>query len=435
MQHTILFNQPSNIIRRIPFRYDYSFSRYFSINKCNLTTARYLATTTINRSEIHVNTAPIEFTSNICFTRRELKRKHLLDEKSQVKVKYPFKVKELDETELILRKMAHSHVEPPPANSILSKTTWTPYIQLTKPRLTILVMLSAICSYALSPNAASMLQLLSLTAGTTLCSGAANAINMGREPEFDRQMTRTQKRPVVTGAVTPLQAYEFAAAIGTLGVYSLYFGVNPTVATLGALNIVLYSWIYTSLKRKHIINTWVGGLVGAIPPLMGWAAASSLADPGAWCLAALLYAWQFPHFNTLSHNIRNEYKNAGYVMTAWKNPKLNARVTLRYSLLMFPLCIGLSYFNVTDWFYVVDSSIANAWLTFWAFKFYWQQHKNYSKNVHTDKVKFNNGLQLSRIFARKTTMASIVHLPAVLLLAIFHKKDRWKWLFEDGKFS
>ena len=396
-----------------------------------------------------MNTAPIEFQSNMSI-KNALKAKEralemairctddVTDEKDGVskaasatagQAPLPFSVKPVDPS---VRKLQREKIRRSKAMTFASikKQTIDPYIQLTKPRLTTLVMLSAICSYALSPNAASISQLLSLTVGTTLCSGAANAINMGREPEFDRQMTRTQTRPVVRGLVTPNQAFEFASVIGSVGVATLYMGVNPTVAALGAANIALYAWTYTSLKRKHIINTWIGAIVGAIPPLMGWGAASSLGDPGAWCLATLLYAWQFPHFNALSHNIKNEYKNAGYVMTAWKNPMLNARVALRYSLLMFPICIGLAYFGVTDSFYAIDSSIANAWLTYWAFKFYWQQRKNYSQEIFNNKEKFNKGMQISNVFARKTMLCSVMQLPAVLLLAIFHKKDRWNWLFD-----
>ncbi|GMM56925.1 protoheme IX farnesyltransferase [Maudiozyma humilis] len=404
------------------------------------------ASSASSKDDLHMNTAPIEFQSNISI-RAALKAKEralemairctddVTDEKdtnvksTATQSPLPFTVKPVDPSARRLQREQEKRSKGMTLATI-KKQTIDPYLQLTKPRLTTLVMLSAICSYALSPNAASISQLLSLTVGTTLCSGAANAINMGREPEFDRQMTRTQARPVVRGLVTPNQAFEFASVIGSVGVATLYLGVNPTVAALGAANIVLYAWTYTSLKRKHIINTWIGALVGAIPPLMGWGAASSLADPGAWCLATLLYAWQFPHFNALSHNIKNEYKNAGYVMTAWKNPMLNARVALRYSLLMFPICLGLVYFGVTDPYYALDSSIANGWLTYWAFRFYWQQRKNYSQALFANKELFNKGMQLSNVFARKTMLCSVMQLPAVLLLAIFHKKDRWNWLFE-----
>lgn len=300
-----------------------------------------------------------------------------------------------------------------------------PYIALSKPRLTALVVLSSICSYALTPFSATIPELLFLTVGTGLSSAAANAINMGREPDFDKLMVRTLARPVVRGLVTPKQAYQFAAISGTLGVSILYLGVNPTVSILAGLNIVLYAWIYTSLKRRSILNTWVGAIVGAIPPLMGWAASSPLTHPGAWCLAALLYAWQFPHFNALSHNIRNEYRNAGYVMTCWTNPRLNARVGFRYALLMFPICFGLSYFDITDWVFPIDSFILNGWLAYWSFKFWYQQRQNY-KSGHVPDA---NGMKLANMYAKKTFWGSVWHLPGILVLAMLHKKGRWDWLF------
>jgi len=304
-----------------------------------------------------------------------------------------------------------------------------PYIALSKPKLTALVVLSSICSYALTPFSATVPELLFLTIGTGLSSAAANAINMGREPDFDKLMVRTVARPVVRGLLTPKQAYQFAGVSGSLGVAILYFGVNPIVSMLGGFNIVLYSWIYTSLKRRSIINTWVGAIVGAIPPLMGWAASSPLTHPGAWCLAALLYAWQFPHFNALSHNIRNEYRNAGYVMTAWTNPRLNARVGFRYALLMFPICYGLTYFDVTDWVFPIDSFFLNAWMAYWAFKFWYQQRLNYKAGSVPDP----QGIKLANVYAKKAFWGSVWHLPGILVLAMLHKKNRWDYLFGSNE--
>lgn len=316
------------------------------------------------------------------------------------------------------RNVRRSKKGPPPA--------WKSYLALTKPRLTALVVLSAMSSYALTPYDATVSQLIFLTIGTALASGSANAINMGREIAYDGLMTRTRTRPTCRGFVAPRNAFKFSAVTGTLGVAALYFGVNPTVAALGAANIVLYSWMYTSLKRKHIINTWVGALVGAIPPLMGWASSSSLADPGAWLLAGLLFAWQFPHFNALSHNIRQEYYGAGYVMAAWTNPSLNARVSLRYSALMFPLCIGLSYFNVTDWVFAVDSSLLNGWLTYLAYMF-WKDQRNVK-----GPLKYGTpAATVGSPYARKLFWGSVLHLPGILVLAMLHKKGHWDWLFRS----
>lgn len=310
----------------------------------------------------------------------------------------------------------------PRASSI---SYFTPYWKLTKPNLTILVTLSSICSYAVSPLSVSVPELCLLTLGTALCSGAANAINMAREPDFDRQMPRTVGRPIVRGLLTSKQAYIFAGIIGTAGTLILHYGVNDIVAALGALNIVLYAWIYTSLKRKTILNTWVGALVGAIPPLMGWASSSSLTDPGAWCLAGLLFAWQFPHFNALSHNIAQQYKNAGYVMTAAEYPKLNARVALRYSIFMFPICFGLCYFNVTDWGFMLDSSVANFWMTLMAFRFWKQQRINHRPNYRPSEAQ----ITAANIQAKKLFWVSVWQLPAVLILAMLHKRGQWEKIF------
>lgn len=300
-----------------------------------------------------------------------------------------------------------------------------PYVNLTKPNLTILVTISSICSYAISPYSASLLKLFLLTIGTALCSSSANAINMGREPEFDSKMPRTVGRPVVRGLITPFQAYNFALLTGVMGFTTLFFGVNGTVALLGLTNIILYSWIYTSLKRRSIINTWIGAIVGAIPPLMGWAVSSSLVDPGAWCLAALLYSWQFPHFNSLSHNLAKQYKDAGYVMTAAEYPKLNARVALRYSLLMIPLCFGLSFYKITDWFFCVDSLIPNTLLAFLAYKFWNQQKQNYNSKSKPSSIAIN----VANIHAKNLFWASVWHLPTILILAMAHKKGQWEALF------
>lgn len=302
-----------------------------------------------------------------------------------------------------------------------TKAFYAPYLALTKPRLTALIVLSAMSAYSLAPCETSLSKLAFLTIGTTLASGSANAINMAREHKFDAMMARTRARPVVRGLVSPKVAFLFAGATGALGVTAMYFGVNPTVAALGAANIALYGGLYTTMKRKSIVNTWVGAIVGAIPPLMGWAASTgSLQDPGAWALAALLYAWQFPHFMSLSHGIRDEYRRAGHIMACWTNPALNARVALRYSILMFPICFAMSYFNVTDWYFVFDSAILNSWLTYGAYLF-WKEQRNVTKPVTSSGAGSSS--------ARILFWGSVWHLPGVLVLAMLHKKGQWDWLF------
>jgi len=329
---------------------------------------------------------------------------------------------------------------PPDASSLLSTTSsqqtssWKralySYLALTKPRLTTLIVLSAMAPYALFPTdpllsdvpTLSALTLTFLTVGTALSSSSANALNMYLEPAYDRQMSRTRNRPLVRGLLTPRKALLFAVITGALGVGSLYVGVNATVAALGGINIVLYAGVYTPLKRISVVNTWVGAIVGGIPPLMGWAAAagnvqgvdstwvSTLSHPGGWLLAGLLFAWQFPHFNSLSWGIKDEYRRVGYQMMVWKYPALNARVALRYSLLLFPICFGLWATGVTDVGFLVDSSAVNGWLVREAWRFY---------------RKGGEGSNAKRLF-----WASVWHLPVVMGLAMVHKAGLWRGIWE-----
>ncbi|KHN95462.1 protoheme IX farnesyltransferase [Metarhizium album ARSEF 1941] len=308
------------------------------------------------------------------------------------------------------------------------------FLSLSKPRLTVLVVLTAMAPYALYPvpemltptmtetPSLSPLTLLFLTTGTALCSASANALNMLYEPATDAKMSRTRNRPLVRKLVSPRTAALFAMLAGAAGVGALYFGVNPTVSFLGLSNIVLYAGIYTPLKAVTAFNTWVGALVGAIPPLMGWAAAAGEAATndgswrelllasdgssiGGWLLAGLLFAWQFPHFMALSWPIREEYKAAGLRMLAWTNPARNSRVALRYSIAFIPLCLGLCAAGVTEWSFSATSLPVNGWLIHQAVQFWrFEGHKG---------------------SARGLFWASVWHLPGVMILALLHKRAMW----------
>ncbi|KAF4120408.1 heme o synthase [Geosmithia morbida] len=334
---------------------------------------------------------------------------------------------------------------PPDASSILAahaaaapstslRRTLSSCLSLSKPRLTVLVVLTAMVPYALYPvpemlhpsmtetPSLSPLTLLFLTTGTALCSASANALNMLYEPSTDARMTRTRNRPLVRNLLSRRAAVLFAVLAGAAGVSGLYFGVNPTVSGLGLANIVLYAGIYTPLKAVTVLNTWIGALVGGIPPLMGWAAAagetatrdgswrellfaSDGSSIGGWLMAILLFSWQFPHFMSLSWGIREEYKAAGLRMLAWTNPARNARVALRYSLIFPPLCVALCAAGVTSWGFAATSLPVNVWLIREAVQF-WR------KEGHGGS-------------ARGLFWASVWHLPGVMILSLLHKKGMW----------
>jgi protoheme IX farnesyltransferase len=306
-------------------------------------------------------------------------------------------------------------------------------LSLSKPRLTVLVVLSAMAPYALYPvpdflapsigletPSLSPLTLAFLTTGTALCSASANALNMLYEPAYDALMSRTRNRPLVQGLLSQRRALAFAVLAAVTGVGGLYFGVNPTVAFLGAANIALYAGVYTPLKRVSWLNTWAGAVVGGIPPLMGWAAAAGeyatgegtfqelLLAPesvGGWLFASLLFAWQFPHFMALSWSIREEYKAAGHRMLCWMNPARNARVALRYSIAFFPICFALCAAGVTEWSFAVTSLPVNVWLVREAVLFW--KHEGFKGS------------------ARGLFWASVWHLPAIMVLALVQKKGMW----------
>ncbi|RKO95546.1 UbiA prenyltransferase, partial [Caulochytrium protostelioides] len=219
---------------------------------------------------------------------------------------------------------------------------------------------------------------------------------------FDAQMRRTRQRPVVRHAMLPHHAFAFAAVSGFSGVALLCATVNPVVAALGLANIVLYAGVYTWTKRVSIVNTWVGAVVGAIPPMMGWAACTGGLEPGAWLLAGVLYAWQFPHFNALAWSLREDYFKAGYRMAVVSNIGLNARVAFRYAVVLLPLSFGAVALDlVTPWF-ALTSGVLNVAFIEAAWRF----------------LKTSNKATAKTLFFR-----SLIFLPAWCILLMFHKKS------------
>jgi protoheme IX farnesyltransferase len=166
------------------------------------------------------------------------------------------------------------------------------YKELVKAKLAGLVALTAMAGFAMAPGAASVSTLLYTTAGTALCIGSANAINQWIEIPYDAQMLRTRNRVLGRRSLSPFHAWTFGLTTGIVGTGMLYTMVNPLTAALGALNIFIYTGIYTPMKRASIANTWAGAVVGGIPPMMGWAAVTNSLDLGAWILGAYVYAWQ-----------------------------------------------------------------------------------------------------------------------------------------------
>ncbi|KAF6005209.1 Protoheme IX farnesyltransferase, mitochondrial [Cyanidiococcus yangmingshanensis] len=347
-------------------------------------------------------------------------------------------------TELVAERTLRS-----PLLSSFRSVLWD-YLRLSKYRLTGMVVLSAQAGYLLHPNeqetedqrptrSRSIEGLLSfglnpwlaaireqwnrvesfvwLSCGTFLCAASANAMNQIIESRLDARMRRTCIRPLPAGRLSVGHALAFACLCGITGVVFLYSGTTPTTALLGLGNTLLYVSVYTPLKVLTPVNTWVGALVGAVPPLMGWYAASPFRGPvrdahldGANTsglpltglpLAALLFFWQIPHFHALALLCRTDYAVAGYRMLAQTNPLWNARLAWLSSIALIPT--GM-------WF--VSEGICASWFGFEnALLALWMALKA-GQLVRRP---------LDTAVARQLFRQSIFYLPLTLALMLLHR--------------
>ncbi|XP_037665492.1 protoheme IX farnesyltransferase, mitochondrial isoform X2 [Choloepus didactylus] len=267
--------------------------------------------------------------------------------------------------------------------------------------LTALVVGTTSAGFALAPGPFDLPCFLLTFVGTGLASCAANSINQFFEVPFDSNMSRTKNRPLVRGQISPLLAMSFAACCAVPGVALLTWGVNPLTGALGAFNIFLYTCCYTPLKRVSIANTWVGAIVGAIPPAMGWTAATGSLGAGAVLLAGILYSWQFPHFNALSWGLREDYSRGGYRMMAVTHPGLCRRVALRHCLALGALSAAAPLLGVTTWAFPLVALPPNLHLAYLGLRFY---------------------RDADRRSSRRLFFCSLWHLPLLLLLMLTCKR-------------
>jgi protoheme IX farnesyltransferase len=213
-----------------------------------------------------------------------------------------------------------SAVIEPPAIPIERGWTMADLAQLVKARLTFLVLITtAVGFYAGWRGPIDVAALLHAVFGTALAAGGAAALNQWWEHKYDAIMVRTQTRPIPAGRMTPREGLIAGTLLGVAGVAYLALAVNLISAVLAAVTIGVYLFAYTPLKRISVANTLVGAIPGAIPPLIGWAAArNDLALPG-WTLFAILFFWQLPHFFSIGWMYREDYLHAGFVMLSGRD--------------------------------------------------------------------------------------------------------------------
>ena len=227
---------------------------------------------------------------------------------------------------------------------------WRDYIEMTKPRVVLLMLLCALVGMFLAvPGMVPVDILVFGLLGIALVAGSAAVINHIADAEIDARMARTQSRPVATGRVGMIQGLVFSAVLGIAGMLVLYFFVNPLTAWLNLASWVGYGLIYTLyLKRATPQNIVIGGLFGAAPPLFGWAAVSNTVDPGGLLLVLIIFAWTPPHFWALALERKEEYASVGVPMLPVTHGERYTRLHIFYYTLillavsMLPFAIGMS---------------------------------------------------------------------------------------------
>jgi protoheme IX farnesyltransferase len=218
------------------------------------------------------------------------------------------------------------------------------YAQFAKLRLASLVVFSAALAYLTGTNLGasdfSWMKLAMLVLGGFLVTGASNGFNQVIEKDLDKMMSRTATRPLPQERMSVAEALVVAALMGIAGVVILYIFINPMSAILGALALVLYTIVYTPLKRKTPFAVFVGAFPGAIPPMLGWVAATEgfgTIGLQGWVLFAVQFLWQFPHFWSLAWVLDEDYKKAGFrMLPTGERDRSSAFQVLVYTLFLIP---------------------------------------------------------------------------------------------------
>jgi len=289
-------------------------------------------------------------------------------------------------------------------NSAIGSTLKT-VSELTKFRLSSLVVFTTAAGFICAGSPIDMVTMAYACTGTALCAASAGTFNQVFEIENDRAMKRTINRPLPSGKVTATQAAMLGGVTGLTGTAMLALATNPTVALLGASNIVLYAGVYTYSKRYTELNTWIGSIVGAIPPIMGWCAATngSLVEAEPWILGSLLFLWQFPHFFALSWLYRDDYERGGFQMVPVNDPTgvRTAGFIKEYTYYLTAFPIVTTALGYTSYMYTIEGTAANMYLLYLAHKF------------SNDRTNGN---------ARKIFLCSLWYLPLLLAGYVFHTR-------------
>jgi heme o synthase len=285
------------------------------------------------------------------------------------------------------------------------------YVALTKPRIAVMVLVTVATGFVLGARRASHpmthlwashpTSLLLTLLGTGLVAGGASAWNQYLERFRDRLMKRTATRPLPSGQLAPAEAAVFGTVLGVLGLAILALGVNLAATGVALATFLLYVFIYTPLKWRTTLNTAVGAIPGALPPVIGWAAATGQLDRNAWSLFLIVFLWQFPHFLAIAWIYRDDYARGGHKMLPILDPRgaITGRQAASYALALIPAGLLPTAIGLAGPYYFAGALLLGLFYLASAIRFW---------SDVTDPT------------ARRLLRASFVYLPTILVLLVLN---------------
>lgn len=286
------------------------------------------------------------------------------------------------------------------------------YIALTKPRVTWLILMSTGIGYFFGLHGAPTLRqffasipwigLLHTIIGTGLIASGTAALNQFYERDADRKMRRTANRPLPAGRLPEGPALAFGVGLSVVGFCELWLGVNLLSALVGAFTLASYLFLYTPLKRRTWWSTTVGAIPGAMPPVIGYAAAAGALHREAWVLAAILFLWQFPHFYAIAWMYKEDYANAGIRMLPVVEPdcRSTARQIVMFGIALIPVSLIPALFGMSGGIYFAGALGLGLWFLYSGVR-----------------VAFDR----TRVRARGVLMASVMYLPLIYGLMLLDR--------------
>ena len=291
-----------------------------------------------------------------------------------------------------------------------ARSIWTVLADLVKARLTTLVLLTTYVGFYMGGRSPMDFALMFHTlVGTALVAAGAAALNQLLEREYDAKMRRTQNRPLPSGQLEPATVMIFGGVCATAGLIYLALAVNLITSVIGAVTLVSYLFIYTPLKRVTWLNTAVGAVPGALPPLMGWTAARGELTGEGWALFAILAFWQMPHFFSIAWIYRDEYAKAGFKMLPVVDPDgcRTGQQAVSHALALLFVSLCPFFFKITGTIYLGGALVLGAGYLWCAIQF--------SRQLRFARAE----LTLAR--ARQLFLASIIYLPLLLAVMVLDK--------------